>query len=153
MNLQTDYKQNRLVFARNMKQLINKDGIDVKQIFFCDEVNFDLYGHVNKQNYCFWAPENPHVTEIKELKPRHVNAWYVVFAIQIFGPVFIKENLTGDVYQNLLKSEFLPCGGKKIIFRRIFGLWKMGFFIIAQNQIFFCKIRRSIGEFSVLATH
>ena len=32
--LNKDYKQKRLVFVENIKQLINEDGIYVKQIFF-----------------------------------------------------------------------------------------------------------------------
>ena len=55
-----------------MKQLINDDGINVKQIFFSDEANFYLHGHINKQNYRFWAHENPHITEIEKLKPPNV---------------------------------------------------------------------------------
>ena len=44
------YKHKRLVFAQNIKQLINDDGIDVKQIFFSDEANFYFHTHINQQN-------------------------------------------------------------------------------------------------------
>ena len=40
--LNEDYKQKRFVFAQNMNQLINDDGINVNQIFFCDKANFYL---------------------------------------------------------------------------------------------------------------
>ena len=53
-----------------------------------------LHGHINKKNYWFWAHENPCITEIEELKPRKVTVWYALSAKQIFGPVFIEENLT-----------------------------------------------------------
>ena len=49
----------------------------------------------------------------------------------LFGPVFIGENLTGDVYQNLLKSEFLPWW-KKYNFLEDFLFRQDG----AQNQDF-----------------
>ena len=106
--LNEDHKQKRLVFAQNMKQLMKDDDINVKQIFFSDEANFYLHGHINNQNYRFWAHENPHITEVKELKPQKVTVWCALSATQIFGPIFIKERITGDVYQTLLKSEFLP---------------------------------------------
>ena len=110
--LNKDYKQKRLVFAQNIKQLINGDGINVKQIFFSNETNFYLHGHINKQNYRFWVHENPHITEIKESKLQKVTVWCALSATQIFGPVFIEESISRDVYQTLL-SEFLPWYKKK----------------------------------------
>ena len=95
-----------------MKQLIYDDGFNVKQIFLSDEANFYLHTHVRKQNYRFWAHESPHITEIEELKLQKVTD---SCASQIFGSVVIEENITGDVYQNLLKFDFLPLY-KKIIF-------------------------------------
>ena len=38
--LNEDYKQKRLVFAQNMKQLRNANGINVKQIFFLTKLIF-----------------------------------------------------------------------------------------------------------------
>ena len=70
--LNEDCNQKKLVFAQNMKQLINVDGINVKQIFFSDEADFYLNGHINKQNYRSWAHENSHITETEELKPQKV---------------------------------------------------------------------------------
>ena len=103
--LQTDI---RLVFAQNMKQLVNDDGINVKQLFFFAEANVCLHGHINKKNYRFWAHKNPHITEMKELKTRKFTVSCALSASQTFTPIFIEENITGDVYQNLLQFEFLP---------------------------------------------
>ena len=61
----------------------------------------------------FVAHEKPHITEINESKPQKVTVWCALSATQIFGPVFIEENITGDVYQTLLKSELLPWCKKK----------------------------------------
>ena len=63
-----------------MKQLISDDGINVKPIFFSDKANFYLHGHINKQNYRFWAHENSHITEIEELKPQKVTVWCALSA-------------------------------------------------------------------------
>ena len=128
--LNEDYKQKRLIFVKNMKQLINGDGISVKQIFFSDN------GPINKQNYRFWKFSHYWNQGIETSKSHRLVC--SLSATQIFGPVFIEENITGDVYQTLLKSEFLPWCEKKIIFRTIFGLCKMGLLLIAQNQYFLC---------------
>ena len=79
--LNEDYKQKRLVFAQNLKQLINDDGINVKQIF-------------------------------SRFRSKRT-VWCDLSATEIFGPIFINENIIGDVYQYLLKSEFLPWFRKK----------------------------------------
>ena len=99
------------------------DGIYVKQFFFSGKANFYLHEHINKQNYRVWAHENPHITGIKEFKPQKVTVWCALFAAQIFGPVFIDENITGDVYQTLLKSEFLPWCKRKIFLEDFWFMW------------------------------
>ena len=38
--LNAEHEQKRLIFAQNIKQLRNDDGIYVKQIFFFDQANF-----------------------------------------------------------------------------------------------------------------
>ena len=68
--LNKDYKQKKLVFVQDMEKLINDNGINVNQIFFSDEDNFYLRGHINKQNCRFWLHENPQITKIKKLKPQ-----------------------------------------------------------------------------------
>ena len=118
--LNEDHKQKILVFAQNMKQLMNDDGINVKQFFIPDGAYFYLHRDINKQNYRFWAHENPHITESKERKRQKVTVRCAPSATQIFEPVFIEENITGDVYNTLLNF----FGVTKIIFWRIFGLCK-----------------------------
>ena len=80
------------------------------------KADFFLWFSTNKITG-FWTHENPHITEIKELKSQKVaGIWCVLSATQIFALVFIQENITEDVYQSLFKSEFLLwCKKKKFI--------------------------------------
>ena len=43
--------------------------LNEKLITFTHEVYFRLNGFVKKQNYRFWAPENPQISQAKSLHP------------------------------------------------------------------------------------
>ena len=43
------------------------DGNFSYKIFFSDETHFTLDGHVNKQNFRFWDPEDPQVFDDQNL--------------------------------------------------------------------------------------
>ena len=96
---------------------------------------------------------DPHITEIKELDLKMPLFGVLCLPHRFLGPFRLKKIITGDVYKNRLKSEFLFPGVKKIFFEKIFGICKIGLLLIPQNKYFICEITRSMGEFSVFATY
>lgn len=67
-----------------------------------------MSGYVNKQNYRFWAQENPHVSQTTTLKPQRVTAWCAVSSKGLLGPFFFSENVNGSLYRVMLECEFIP---------------------------------------------
>ena len=77
-----------------------------------DEAHFHLNGNVNKQNFRYWAAENPQTLHQKPLHSEKVTVWCGVSAFGVLGP-YLFENATGqsvtvtwDRYVELLR-EFL----------------------------------------------
>lgn len=80
-------------------------------ILFSDEAHFHLTGFVNKQNYRFWADNNPRQILQKPLHSQYVTVWCAVSKFGIIGPYFFEElnrrvTVTSHRYVNML-NEFL----------------------------------------------
>ena len=81
-------------------------------LIMSDEAHFNLNRNVNKQNFRYWAAENPHMLHQEPLHSEKVTVWCGVSAFGVLGPYFF-ENGTGqsitvtlDRYVELLR-EFL----------------------------------------------
>jgi hypothetical protein len=46
-------------FCRNLLQMIDANPKFLNHLIMTDEAHFHLNGYVNKQNFRYWAPENP----------------------------------------------------------------------------------------------
>lgn len=101
-------KDRRDQFAFRMSRWIQRGKVDPKKIWWSDECHFWLSGYVNKQNYRFWATENPRIFETSELKPVRITVWCAISAVGIIGPIFLEENITGELYTKMLEEEFIP---------------------------------------------
>lgn len=100
--------ERRLEFARQMIDMILAGSIKTKRIWFSDEAHFWLSGYVNKQNYRFWARENPRVFETTTLKPQRITVWCAISEFGIIGPVFLDQNINGERYKRMLLKDFIP---------------------------------------------
>lgn len=49
----------RMQYCRNVLHMINTDDQFLNNLIMTDEAHFYLSGFVNKQNFRYWAPENP----------------------------------------------------------------------------------------------
>jgi len=49
---------NRWISSEQLLEMLNDDGV-IKTLLMTDEAHFHLSDYVNKQNYRYWAPENP----------------------------------------------------------------------------------------------
>jgi transposase/AraC-like DNA-binding protein len=106
----SDYdKRRRLDFANAVLILIDEGKLDVNKIWFSDECHFWLDGYVNKQNYRFWAKENPYISRTTPLHPKKLTVWAALCDREVAGPNFFREGtITGDSYLRMLEDKFIP---------------------------------------------
>jgi hypothetical protein len=53
--------------------------------------NFHLSGTVNKQNFRYWAAENPPELHARPLHSPKVTVWRTLSSIGVIGPYFFEE--------------------------------------------------------------
>lgn len=79
-----------------------------------DEANFCLNGYVNKQNFRYWAPQNPREIFERPLHSPKVIVWCAVAAESIIGPYFFEDDngaavtVNSERYNIMLTTFFLP---------------------------------------------
>lgn len=107
--LHEDDFDRRIEFCEIMSNLINTRAIVVSNICFSDECTFFLNGHVNRQNCRYWSEDNPHIfREGATQWPQKINVWAGILGNAVIGPLFIEENLTGELYLHLLEDVIDP---------------------------------------------
>ncbi|GFV89143.1 uncharacterized protein TNCV_4913421 [Trichonephila clavipes] len=85
-----------------------------KRILFSDEAHFWLNGYVNKQNCCIWSEANPQVYVETPLHPEKLTIWCALWAGEIIGPYFFKNDeghnvaVNGDRYRAMITNFFIP---------------------------------------------
>lgn len=95
----------RLEFCEQMMGLIDGGQIFTEWILFSDEATFTLHGHVNRQNCRYWSNENPHwMRECHTQHPQKTNVWAGIIGGRIVGPVFFNQNLTAELYLDMLQN-------------------------------------------------
>jgi hypothetical protein len=82
-------------------------------VVISDEAHFHLNGSVNKQNYRYWAMENPRELHQRPLYSPKVTVWCAVTPFCVIGPYFFEENgitvtVTSARYINMIESFFEP---------------------------------------------
>ena len=66
-----------------------------------------MNGKINRHNVCIWGKENPHATiELVRDSPK-VNVFCAISKNDLHGPFFFEENVTGNVYLQMLQN-WLP---------------------------------------------
>lgn len=98
----------RFGFACDICEEIDEGNLDPSKIIFSDEAHFWKDGYVNRQNYRIWGTEKPEILRTKPLHPQKVTVWCGLSATKIYGPYFIDESITSEVYNEFLKEKFLP---------------------------------------------
>ena len=105
-----DYQQ-RLSFCQTMLDMFEEN--EDLTLIMSDEVHFHLNGTVNKQNFQYWASENPRELHQRPLYSPKVTVWCGLGKCGIFGPFFFKEGeetatVTSDRYIRMFENCFLP---------------------------------------------
>ncbi|GBM32146.1 hypothetical protein AVEN_11929-1 [Araneus ventricosus] len=78
-----------------------------------DEAQFHLSGCVNKQNFLYWAPNNPRKIHERPLHSERVTVWCAVADSGVIGPYFFEENgkavtVTSARYVDMLGNFLQP---------------------------------------------
>ncbi|GFU51764.1 uncharacterized protein TNCV_1203001 [Trichonephila clavipes] len=79
-----------------------------------DEAHFWLNGYVNKQNCRIWSEANPQMYVKTPLHPEKLTVWCALWAGEIIGPYFFKNDeshnvtVNGDRYRAMITNFFIP---------------------------------------------
>jgi [histone H3]-lysine36 N-dimethyltransferase SETMAR len=78
-----------------------------------DEAHFHLSGYVNKQNFRYWADQNPCQLHERPLHSQRVTVWCAVAYSGVYGPYFFEEEgqtatVTSARYVNMLQNFLGP---------------------------------------------
>lgn len=81
--------------------------------FSSDEAHFHLSGAVNKQNFRYWAAENPQQVHERPLHSPKVTVWCAVSQVGVIGPYFFEEDgqtttVNAARYVSMLETFFGP---------------------------------------------
>ncbi|GFW71759.1 DUF4817 domain-containing protein [Trichonephila clavipes] len=67
---------------------------------------------MNKQNFCYWAGENPHLLHQRLLHNPRVAVWCAVAEFGMWGPYFFEDKLTvtitSDHYCHMIETFLRP---------------------------------------------
>ena len=102
-----------------------------------DEVHFHLSGFVNKQNFRYWAKENPWQHHKRLLHSQRVTIWWAFADFEIIGPYFFFRKK--DARWQLILAAMLRCyetfynPGSMTMEIDLCGLNKMELLLIRQE--------------------
>jgi hypothetical protein len=84
----------------------------VNDVLSSDEDHFHLSGCVNKQNFRYWAENNPRQLHEWPLHSQHVTVWCDVANFGVIGPYFFEDGktvtVTSDRYVQMLRNTLEP---------------------------------------------
>lgn len=108
-----DYPR-RLNYAKWSIELAENERDFWQKIIMSDEAHFSLNGGVNKQNYRFYATENPQVIEQHPLYDQKITVWCGICADMIIGPYFFESangatvSVNGERYRTMITDFVMP---------------------------------------------
>ncbi|GFW75400.1 uncharacterized protein TNCV_4190541 [Trichonephila clavipes] len=96
-------------------EFIYAQGEMIRDFSMCrDEAHFSLNGYVNKQNCRIWSEANSQVYVETPLHPEKLTVWCALWAGEIIGPYFFKNDeghnvtVNGDRYRAMITNFFIP---------------------------------------------
>ena len=98
----------RVAMAEKLLEKISSDIDFLENVIFSDESTFYVNGVVNRHNCRIWGTEPPVETiQISHSSPK-VNVWMGLSASNVYSPIFIEGNITGQNYFDMLEKCFIP---------------------------------------------
>jgi hypothetical protein len=90
--------ENRRRFCKQFRELLIDDEDLQNNLIMTDEAHLYLSGYINKQNFRYWAPDNPRKIHQRPLHSSKVTVWCSVASFGVVGPYFLR---TRTVLQQL----------------------------------------------------
>jgi len=100
---------NHRISSEQLLEMLNDDGV-INTVLMTDEEHFRLSGYVNKQNYRYWAPENPQEFHQRPLHSERLTVRCGTASFGVLGPYFFEENegaaiiVTSKLYVAMLRN-------------------------------------------------
>ena len=82
---------NRRISSEQLLEMLNDDGV-ISTLLMTDEAHFHLSGYVNKQNYRYWALENPQGLHQRPLHSERLTVWCGIVSFGDSGPYLFEDN-------------------------------------------------------------
>lgn len=104
----------RIEFSQQILGKINEDANFLCNLWISDEAHFHLSGFVNKQNFRYWAQDNPREFHQRPLHSAKVTIWCAVSSNVVIGPYFFESEdgsattVTSARYVEMLQTFFTP---------------------------------------------
>jgi hypothetical protein len=80
---------NRTISSEQLLEMLNDDGL-INSLLMTDEARFRFY--VNKQNYRYWAPENPQQIHQRPFHSERLTVWCGITYFGVLGPYLFEYN-------------------------------------------------------------
>ena len=100
---------NSRISSEQLLEMLNVDGV-ISTLLMTDEAHFHLSGFVNKQNYHYWASENPQELHQRPLHSERLTVWCGIASFGVTGPYFFEDNegaavtVTSERYVAMLRN-------------------------------------------------
>ena len=100
----------QLQFHNEFLDLVKNNSDIVNTLLISYEAHFHVSGYVNKQDCCYWAPNNPYELHQNPPQSAKVTVWCAVFGHGISGPYFfgnVEEQtvtVNAEWYKVMLKT-------------------------------------------------
>jgi hypothetical protein len=104
---------NRRISSKQLLEKLNDDAA-INALLITDKAHFHLSGYVNKQNYRYWAAENPQELNQRPLHSNKLTVWCGIASFGVLGPYFFEENegaaltVTSECYIRMLFNSCEP---------------------------------------------
>jgi hypothetical protein len=73
------------ISSEQLHEMLNDDGV-INTVLMTDEAHFHYSSYVNKQNYPYWAPENPQQPHQCSLQSERLTVWCGIAFFGVLGP-------------------------------------------------------------------
>ena len=77
------------ISSEQLLEMLNHDGV-INTVLMTDEAHFHLSGYVNKQNYHYWAPENPQELHQRPLHSERLTVWCGIYLLEFLALTSLK---------------------------------------------------------------
>ena len=106
------------ISSEKLLEMLNDDGV-VITVLMTEEAHFHLSSYVNKQNYRYWAPENPQQLHQRPLHSERLTVWCGIASFGVLGPYCFEDNegaavtVTSKRYMAMLRNFCEPELGRR----------------------------------------